>query len=261
MNKKLSSIIIVFVLALVMTVPAFAGAPLVVDEAGLITDAVAVTDALQTVSDKHSMDVVVVTVNSTGELSEMEYADDYFDYNGYGRGDSRDGVLLLINMETSQAWISTSGYGITAFTDAGINYIGAQVSEYLSVGDYDNAFTKFAELADDFITQAKNGTPYDSGNLPKSPFDAAKAVLIALGVGLVGALIATGSMKGQLKSVRKQSAAANYERQGSLQLVNSNEYFLFSHIDSVKKEEKSSGGSSTHTSSSGNTHGGGGFGF
>ena len=260
MNKKLSSIIIVLVLALIMTVPAFADTPLVVDEAGLITDAVAVTDALQTVSDKHSMDVVVVTVNSTGELSEMEYADDYFDYNGYGRGENRDGVLLLINMETRQAWISTSGYGITAFTDAGIDYIGAQVSEYLSIEDYDNAFTKFAELADDFITQAKNGTPYDVDNLPKSPFDAMKSVLIALGIGFVGALIATGSMKGKLKSVQRQSAAANYERQGSLQLVNSNEYFLFSHVDSVKKEEKSSG-SSTHTSSSGRTHGGGGFSF
>lgn len=261
MNKKISSLILVIILALVLALPVSAKAPLLVDDAALVSDATAVTQALENVSNKHALDVVVVTVDSTGEYTDMEYADDYFDYNGYGQGDERDGVLLLINMETSKAWISTSGYGITAFTDAGIEYIGTVLSEKLGDGDFDGAFIEFAELADDFITQAKNGTPYDTDNLPKFPFDTAKALIIGLGIGFVAALIVTSGMKSKLKSVRKQSAAANYERHGSLQLVNSNEYFLFSHVDSVKKEEKSSGGSSTHTSSSGNTHGGGGFSF
>ena len=67
-----------------------------------------------------------------------------------------------------------------------------------------------------------------------------------------------GSMKSQLKTVRKQAAAANYERKVSMQLTAQQDLFLYSKVDQVEKSEKNSSESSTHTSSSGTTHGGGG---
>ena len=263
MTKKITTILLVLVISILSCTPAFAAEkPYFVDDAALVIDGTAVENALKAVSDKHNLDVVVVTTYSTDGLSNMAYADDYFDYNGYGRGENRDGLLMLINMSTSEAWISTSGYGITAFTDAGIEYIGKQVSALLGDSQYEQAFIKFAELCDDFIATAKAGTPYDVDTLPKDPFNFTKSALIALGIGLVAALIFTGKMKGELKTVRKQAAAANYERPGSLNIVAANEYFLYSHVDRVKRESSSSGGgSSTHTSSSGRTHGGGGFKF
>ena len=86
----------------------------------------------------------------------------------YKRQD-RDGALLLISMEDNDWYISTCGYGITVFTDAGIQYIGEQIKEDLSDGDFSEAFDKFVGLCDDFITQARSGDPYDSHNLPKEP--------------------------------------------------------------------------------------------
>ena len=62
-------------------------------------------------------DVVAVTVNSTEGKTPMEYADDYYDYNGYGQGSDYSGVILLIDMGSREMWISTSGMCIDAIGD------------------------------------------------------------------------------------------------------------------------------------------------
>ena len=138
--------------------------PLVYDEADLLTDAeeAALLARLEGLSDSTGMDVAVALVDSTGEYSPMEYADDYFDNNGFGRGDDRDGLVLLISMEQSDWWISTRGDAITAFTDAGIEYIGEQVTPYLSDGKFAAALNEFAAQCDTFIAQAKTGDPFDT---------------------------------------------------------------------------------------------------
>ena len=183
----------------------------------------------------------------------MDFADDYYDYNGY----RADGILLLVSMEDSNWWISTAGYGITAVTDAGLDYMSDQFVPYLSDEEFAQAFEKFADLCDEFITQAKTGDPYDSHNLPKEPFSLVTNLLIAFGIGLVVAWIVTGSMKAKLKTVRQQAKADDYIASGSLQLTHSRDLFLYTHLDRREKP-KSGSGSSTHTSSSGTTHGGGG---
>jgi len=183
----------------------------------------------------------------------MEYADDYYDYHDY----AADGVLLLVSMEESDWWISTTGYGIQVFTDAGIEYIGDKIVPFLSEGDYAGAFETFAELCDEFITRAKSGDPYDNHNLPKEPYRLVRNLVIALVIGLVAAFIATGSMKRKLKSVGQKAQADDYIAPGSLQLTRSRDFHLYTHLDRREKP-KSSSGSSTHTSSSGTTHGGGG---
>ena len=81
---------------------------------------------LDEMSERQQLDIVVVTANTLNGKTPMEYADDFYDYNDYGFGAQKDGVLLLVSMEDRDWWISTTGYGITAFTDAGITYIGEQ---------------------------------------------------------------------------------------------------------------------------------------
>ena len=90
----------------------------------------------------------------------MAYADDYYDYNGYGAGADNDGILLLLSMEDRDWWISTTGYGIDAFTDYGIDVIGDEIVPDLSNGDYYSAFTEFIDLTDDFLAEAEKGNPY-----------------------------------------------------------------------------------------------------
>ena len=82
---------------------------------------------------------------------------------------------------------------ITVFTDAGIEYIGKQIKGDLSDGNFAGAFDKFADLCDDFITQARTGEPYDVKNLPKEPLSLIW-IPIAIVVGFVLSLIIVGNM-------------------------------------------------------------------
>ena len=255
MKRKLFTLMLILCLVAGLSLTAYASSNHLVDDAGLLTDTEAANleAKLSQISDRHNVDIVIVAVDSTDGKSPMDFADDYYDYNGY----REDGILLLVSMDDSDWWVSTTGYGITAITDAGLDYMSDRFVPYLSDGEFAQAFEKFADLCDEFITQAKTGDPYDSHNLPKEPFSLVTNLLIALGIGLVAAWIVTGSMKAKLKTVRQQTKADDYIASGSLQLTHSRDLFLYTHLDRREKP-KSDSGSSTHTSSSGTTHGGGG---
>lgn len=269
LNQRIRTVFLVFVFFcafFLFGIPSSAAdLPRLVDQADLLTDSEesALSDRLDEISERHQFDVVVVTVDSLEGETAVVYADYFYDYNGYGFGDERDGILLLISMEERDWCISTTGYGITAFTDAGQAYISERFVTDLSVGDYAAAFTNFAVLCDAFITQADTGEPYDIDHLPQEPFDLVWNLAVALIIAFVISLIVTGIMRGQLKTVHSQSEADNYIKQGSMHLTRKNDLYLYRHVDRRKKAENNSstrsgnpGGSQTHKSSSGTTHGG-----
>lgn len=231
--------------------------PRLVDDADLLSDSEKeeLSRRLDEISIRQKCDVVVVTVPDLAGSTSTAFADDYFDYQGYGAGEGRDGILLLIAMEDRDWAMSTHGSGITAFTDSGLSYIEEQFRPLLTDGEYAQAFDEFAGLCDQFLTQAATGRAYDSGNLPKEPFPVGRNVLISLGVGLIVAILIVGGMAGSLKSVRMQPAASGYVRKDSMNLTEQRELFLYSTMSRTAKPKESSG-SSTHTSSSGSSHGG-----
>lgn len=259
--KKVLSFFFIFVIMSTLCVPAFsaAGNARVVDNASLLSDSdvSSLTSKLDEISERQNFDVVVVTADTLDGKSSMEYADDYYDYNGY----RDDGCLLLVSMEDRDWWISTKGYGITALTDYGISHIGDQIVDYLSDAEYSEAFTKYADLVDDLVTEAKNGTPYDVDHEPKSMTDIILGIAISLIIGLVVAIIVTIALWLKYKPVRLKREANDYFVQGSLNLRQSYDHFIYSHVTRERRSDNSggrSGGSSVHTSSSGSTHGGGG---
>ncbi len=200
---------------------------------------------LDELSAKYEMDIVVLTVESVGDKTPEEYADDYYDDNGYGYGSNRDGLLLLVSMEEHDWHISTSGEAIDAFTDSNIETIGSLIADDLGDENYYSAFSTFADECEYYIDGHINGFPFDVG----------MNLVIALVVGLIVAAIATSVMKGKLKSVRFQNQAANYVKEGSLNVMLSRDFYLYRTVTRSAKPKESS---STHTSSSGRTHGGGG---
>lgn len=232
--------------------------PRLVDNADILTDSEEETlnDTLDKISEKQKCDVAVVTVNSLDGKTVEAYADDFYDYNGYGYGDDRSGILLLVAMDDREWHMTTTGYGITAFTDAGLSYMEDQFVSYLSDGKYMDAFSKYASLCDDFLTQAKKGEPYDTGNLPKgkvSPLWILGDLLIGCAIALIMALV----KKSKLKSVKSQVEATAYEKKGSLHLTEKADHFVNRVVTTRKIERKTEGGgSSTHSSSSGSSHGG-----
>ena len=224
-------------------------------------------DALEELSLRQSFDVTIATIESmesVGADSMEQFADDLYDYCQYGYGPDMDGVLLLVSVGDRKWHISTCGYGITAFTDAGIQYLGEQMTPDMADGDYAAAFRTFIQWTDAYVTAAREGHPYDVDNMPHEPLSILYLGL-ALVIGLVTALIVTGVMKSQLKSVAPQRDATSYVRQGSMKLTNQRDLFLYRDVHRTERPKESSssdsGGSSTHTSSSGTTHGGGGGSF
>ncbi|MBR4905714.1 MAG: TPM domain-containing protein [Clostridia bacterium] len=149
------------------------GKPTLVDKERLVSDSQAETlsKRLKEIGSAYKCDVVIVTVPTLGSKTAEEYADDYFDYNGYGYGATPnaqgttvdgDGILLLLSMEARDYWISTSGYGITAFTDYGIQmYLKDQFLPYLQRDDYAGGFDAFADACEYLLKTARAGVPYD----------------------------------------------------------------------------------------------------
>lgn len=234
--------------------------PRLVDDADLLSNSEEklLLTKLDDLSSKNNLDIVVVTKNTIDGKSPMNYADDFYDYHEY----KPDGILLLISMEDRDYWMSTTGYGIKAFTDKGIEYISKKIVSNLSDGDYYGAFDKFADLSDKFIIEAKKGTPYDVDHMPKGDYPFI-VLPISGAVGLLISFIYSSSLKNQLKSVAKAYKATSYIVPNSLIFNDSREVLVDKHVSKTYISRNNSGssgggGSSTHFGSSGVSHGGGG---
>ena len=134
------------------TIPEERQMPRLVDDADLLdsTEEILLEEKLDEISERQQCDIAVVTVNGLSGKSPTAYADDFYDYSGYGYGVNNDGILLLVSMEDRDWAITTCGNAIDVFTDAGQEYIVAQFRPDLSGGRYYEAFDCFAEQCDRF---------------------------------------------------------------------------------------------------------------
>ncbi len=270
--KKISAIIAVFLLCLAFPLAALAvtDTPKLVDNAGLLDSAEAneVQAALDGVSEKYDVDIVVLTTNGLDGKTIRDYSDDYFDEHGYGTGDDKSGVLWVIDMDSRESYVSTSGEGIAAVTDYGKTLLADEVNPHLSAGDYSGAMLAYAKTMDDYFTSERAGRPVDNYNEPaqkKAPgagtYVLAGVISLLAAFGISFAI--TGSMKKKMKSVRKQVSASAYADQNGLNLRENTDRYLYHRVVAVplpKNDSSRGGGSSVHTSSGGSTHGGGSLG-
>ena len=89
MKKKIKYLILLALVCVVSCITVFAASKTrFVDNADLVLDyqESEIESKLDKISDKYNMDFVVVTVPSLDGKTSEAYADDYFDYNGYGGG-------------------------------------------------------------------------------------------------------------------------------------------------------------------------------
>ncbi len=236
-----------------------------VDDAGLLDqdEFKEVREDLDEVSEKWQFDVVVVTTDSLDGKTAEAYADDYFDYNGYGYGENKDGILFLVAMNDREWHMSTTGYGITVFTDDGLDYMSDEIVSHLSDEEYKKAFEEYASYCDKYLKAAGNGEPYGDGHYPLDLFNPGRLIISIL-VGCILAIIWGNGKKALLKSVKKQEEASRYKTKEGLKLTKEKDIFIRQHVTShvIAKDSGGSGsgggGSSTHTSSSGTSHGGSG---
>ena len=191
-------------------------------------------------SEKHGVDVVIVTESTLGGKDMVAYADDFYDDNGY----AEDGILLLYCPNESVRYISTCGKAIDWFDGDHFTTLTEAIIPYFDSLSYAEAFSTYAETCDEII-EDETAFPW-------------LIVVIAVLLGVVlSALIPMNVLKGELKSVRAKAAATDYVRSGSMNLTQDKDIFLYHTVTRTEKPKNNS--SNTHTSSSGTSHGGGSF--
>jgi uncharacterized protein len=183
----------------------------------------------------------------------MEYADNYFDKNGYGIGENRDGCIFLQVTESRDYWFSTSGRGINILNLTALNKLESDVVPYLKNNYPAGAYRVFIDNWEKFLVLETQGRSYNffyQYNII--------LVIIASVISLLTGLIIILSWKKQMNTALAKEQADNFIIPGSLVFTQQTDRFLYSTVTKTAKPKSTSSSIGTHMSSSGRSHGGGG---
>ena len=224
--KRVFCLLAILVLLATLTMPVHAAAPLVTDNANLLSEdeEKELQEYLQSCSDELDMDVVVVTVNGLDGLSPERFARRFYEENGY----DSDCALLLVSMADRDWYIYTHGKGADEISDSERDEIADGFLSKLSAGNYLSAFKAFGKGVKEYAA----GMPEYVG------------WLICIGIGIVVGLISVLVMRAQLKSVHMQHSAGNYVVDNSFHVTGSHDFFLYRTVTRTRipRSSGSSGG-------------------
>lgn len=205
--------------------PVMADQQRVFDEADLFTaqEEASLEESISRSAEQTPLDLVVVTVLSTGSKDAQTYADDFFDDGGFGVGDDFSGALLLIDMGASEVAVSTTGYGIRLLSDARIDKILDAVVEHLAEGEAAQAAQAFLNMVTDYasqdVSQSQDGFQAE-GKVPsqqKKSF--LKAAVQALPISLIIGIVSVGAIYLACgRSGKSEVRPKSYRYYSSLQL-------------------------------------------
>lgn len=215
----------------------------------------------------NKIEIVIATTDNAEGKTAMEYAADFYDYNGF----PEDGVLFLIDMDNREIWISTKGEANRYFTDARINYALDNSNVFMSEEDYYGAANIFVDSTNYILRQGIPSDQYnydtETGEISKyvepksiSLMDVLISFGVAAAVGIIVCLCVMGKYQLKLSQYNypmRDRCRLNLTRQEDIFI---NEHTTAHKIQTSSSNSSSSGGSgsSTHRSSSGSSHGGGG---
>ena len=228
MKRNMISLILALVLCVSLAVGVSASYDVNVwDDADLLTsrEETQLSEKLAKISSEYGAEIVIMTLASSGGRDIDELVNSVFDTMGFGYGADHNGILLLICMDIREYRILSNGFAGAAITGSDINYIGDVMVPDLSVY---------------YLNSYMNGHPFDLG----------RTLLISLVIGMIVGLIVALILKGQLKSVRKQSAAHVYVKPGSMEVTLHRDLFLYRNVTRTRKANNSSSGSRSGSSRS-----------
>ncbi len=111
-------------------------------------------------SQRRNLDLVIVTINDNFETTE-EYADDFYDYNNFGYGSDRDGLLFLVDMDNRYVYLSGTGAAMTLYPDYECNMITEEIYTYFSDQRYYDGTSQMIKTLDTYYEISyNNGDEY-----------------------------------------------------------------------------------------------------
>lgn len=210
---------------------------------------------------EYKMDMVIVTLGENVKKDALAYAQDFYDYNTFGISDSHDGILFLIDMDTRQVRISTTGKAIDIYTDDRIEDMLDNIFKYMP-NNYYKAAAEFIKSSS-YFASIGNGDNSSLSVIDKIRFLPWSGILIFAFVSTIIVMIVLVRCN---KLVRKANSSSQYLVKDSTEIDLVKEEFLGTTLNRTKIVHDSGsssggGGSSISTGSSGVSHGGGGRSF
>lgn len=269
MKKRWITLITLLSLLLLLALPALArDLPLVYDGAGLLTEEEVseLNEVAEYLSNDYSCEIAIVVVPDTEGYYVEDYAEAVYRQYHYGYGEDQSGVMLLLSMEERDYDLCAYGYGNTAFTDYGKEWIMDSVLPYLGENDWYGGFEEFLYRCGYCLEEARTNKPVDdySGNYAPSGPVTPGLVIVGVIIGLIVTLIVQGSMKKKMNSAVLATQAGSYQER-ELQLTGQSDRFVRKDVTRVRRSDDDSrsggGGSGRGTSvhSSGFSHSSGKF--
>ncbi len=273
-------------LVLMFLMPAaLADRPMVIDNADLYTaDQIAEMEEIITrIREKYQIDVVVLTTNDVPlgtDSVTVEYADHWFEENGYGIGEDRAGAVLITDMTNRFNYISTMGIMIDYMTSGRIEQVLSAWDRY---GKENQGRAMIAELQmiekllakgieeGQFRFDEKTGKRLTRLFNKLTKGEALFGVASGVGVGAIIMSVINGRYK-----LKHSTYRYNSDENAKLQLTDDREVLIGQKVTHTRivSENKGGGGggglggfsgsgrgSGVHISSGGHTHGGGGHHF
>lgn len=285
MIRRQRIIILLVIIFMFSGLNALAVTPKVYDKAELFstTETQELDKRAEELTEKLKLDIVIVTTNDTEGKSTREYADDFFDYNGFGYNGSKDGILLLIDMQNRQVYISPSGIGIQYFTDERINSVLDNVYNYLTDKNYAEGASTFLNNVETYVNSgipenqySQNETTGSSSNSSdsssssgsssysdsnsyyeepqKEELSFAQKTLLCLGISLAAGGIIVGIMALNNRGVNTTNQTT-YLESNSFKIVGSQDFHYDTRVTyvTIQQNNNSSGGSKSSGSSGGSS--------
>lgn len=223
---------------------------------------------LAQISDENNIDVGVVTIDYLGGKSAQEFANDLFEQNKFGKGENRDGILLLVATEDREWAMSTHGSAKEAFNEEGLDFISGEFLQYLAEDDYYSAFENFANNARELGAMYVLGDPYgeeeyvDDENYPvdENIVEEEKGINnevwipLSIVMGCAISLVIMMMYKSQLKSVKSESRADDYLM--DMKLVKSQDIFLYRTVTRTMRPKNENNSNDFSSGGGGGDYGG-----
>lgn len=256
MKRFLSILTAVLLLALLAVPVSAVETPeyCVYDVAELLTDEEYWTleDYAQEISAVQQCAVYFVTVEDyrdygTGTIYDVSM--DIFEGNGFGMGEKRDGVVLLLSMADRDYCLMAHGFGDTALTDYGKDYISEEFLDNFGDNDWYGGCMDYLTYTDALLSQARAGNIYDRGSSITGGQLWLWSLILGAGIAAVVCLLQRTMMR---KKVRMQTDALGYLEGGKADITRRSD--RYTHTTEIRREIKQE---TSSTDSGGHSHSGG----
>ena len=253
MKRLISILAAVFLLALLAIPVSGAQIPecCVFDDEGLLSEIEYQTleDYAREISEQRQCAVYFVTVDdfrNYGDGDIFNVARQIFLASDFGMGEEKDGVMLLLSMADRDYSLIVHGFGETALTDYGREYICEHFLDDFADDDWFHGVFDYLAYTDDLLSQAREGRVYDRYNGITGGVLWVWSLILGVVISLVVCLIQRAMMR---KKVREQTDALGYV-QGEVHITRRRD--VYSHTTEVRRkiEKKDSGSSGSHSHSS-----------